>query len=398
MNKGEKTKIVEKKMLKFEDAKLRLEERAADDCRKERSLVHSLLMKKREDQINTLQSNQEFMEEWNKKGKQAWRANMSKTKERIDKAQRLEDKLTNRYKDMLHKQIGDATSEVVDGIEQFEKNLQRLGIDTSANVDEGADPKGAAKGAEKPKKEGKPLGGFSYAATMNKIKEKKTLGDFARKERDRRRRKMQVDQARTQATVEKKKREEELIAKFGRSSVQDRRDGYEEWKFRESKRIIEQLRLKKERDFESERGKETAALAQADEATKDERANVHRKEYREKRKVHRDLRRKEKAEKRLIHREICSDVFDKIMEIVDEASYTIKKEGALERKRWREWMETFKEGGQVSQFESAAFLGVTTQIEYEVPEEVEKGLENVDLDELQNYLACIGRWRTEHLF
>ena len=184
------------------------------------------------------------MEEWNKKGKQAWRANMSKTKERIDKAQRLEDKLTNRYKDMLHKQIGDATSEVVDGIEQFEKNLQRLGIDTSANVDEGADPKAAAKGAEKPKKEGKPLGGFSYAATMNKIKEKKTLGDFARKERDRRRRKMQVDQARTQATVEKKKREEELIAKFGRSSVQDRRDGYEEWKFRESKRIIEQLRLK----------------------------------------------------------------------------------------------------------------------------------------------------------
>ena len=139
-------------------------------------------------------------------------------------------------------------------------------------------------------------------------------------------------------------------------------------------------------------------LAHADEATKEERANAHRKDHREKRKVHRDLRRKEKAEKRQIHREICSDVFDRIMEIVDEASYTIKKEGALERKRWREWMETFKEGGQVSQFESAAFLGVSTQIEYEVPEEVEKGLENVDLDELQNYLACIGRWRTEHLF
>ena len=254
MNKGEKTKIVEKKMLKFEDAKLRLEERAADECRKEREQVRSLLMKRRDEQMNTLQSNQEFMDEWNKKGKQAWRANMSKTKERIEKAQRLEDTLTNRYKNTVKKQINDATNEIVDGIDQFEKNLQRLGIDTSANVDDAGD---AAAGKTAAKKEGKPLGGFSYAATMNKIKEKKTLGDFARKERDRRRRKMQVDQARTQATVEKKKREEELIAKFGRSSGQDRRDGYEEWKYRESKRIIEQLRLQKERDFEAARGKET---------------------------------------------------------------------------------------------------------------------------------------------
>jgi hypothetical protein len=38
---------------------------------------------------------------------------------------------------------------------------------------------------------------FSYAATMNKIKEKKNVQDFAAKERDRRRRKMVVDQAKT---------------------------------------------------------------------------------------------------------------------------------------------------------------------------------------------------------
>lgn len=35
---------------------------------------------------------------------------------------------------------------------------------------------------------------FSYAATMNKIKETKKNSDFAGKERDRRRRKMMVDQ------------------------------------------------------------------------------------------------------------------------------------------------------------------------------------------------------------
>lgn len=38
---------------------------------------------------------------------------------------------------------------------------------------------------------------FSYAATMNKIKESKKTTDFAGKERERRRRKLMVDQANT---------------------------------------------------------------------------------------------------------------------------------------------------------------------------------------------------------
>ena len=46
---------------------------------------------------------------------------------------------------------------------------------------------------------------FSYAATMNKIKEKKTLLDFAVKERDRRRRKMIVDQSKTQSMLDRNK-------------------------------------------------------------------------------------------------------------------------------------------------------------------------------------------------
>ena len=43
---------------------------------------------------------------------------------------------------------------------------------------------------------------------MNKIKEKKNLSDFASKERDRRRRKLVVDQAKTQDTLDAKKIEQ----------------------------------------------------------------------------------------------------------------------------------------------------------------------------------------------
>jgi hypothetical protein len=49
---------------------------------------------------------------------------------------------------------------------------------------------------------------------MNKIKEKKNISDFAGKERDRRRRKLVVDQAKTQTNLELKKNEEQMIVKL----------------------------------------------------------------------------------------------------------------------------------------------------------------------------------------
>jgi hypothetical protein len=75
------------------------------------------------------------------------------------------------------------------GVDEFENNLQKLGIDQHINMDE------AIKRQEE--KQGIPPGqiqNFSYAATMNKIKETKKNTDFAGKERERRRRKMMVDQ------------------------------------------------------------------------------------------------------------------------------------------------------------------------------------------------------------
>lgn len=78
------------------------------------------------------------------------------------------------------------------GIKEFDGNLQKLGIEKNTNIEE------AIKRMEE--KKGVPPGqiqNFSFAATMNKIKEKKNMLDFAVKERDRRRRKMMVDQQKT---------------------------------------------------------------------------------------------------------------------------------------------------------------------------------------------------------
>ena len=55
---------------------------------------------------------------------------------------------------------------------------------------------------------------FSYAATMNKIKESKKNTDFAGKERERRQRKLMVDQADTQQKLDVQKSEDSLLERL----------------------------------------------------------------------------------------------------------------------------------------------------------------------------------------
>ena len=110
------------------------------------------------------------------------------------------------YKEKLNRELNEATAEMRNGFSEFEKNLQKLGIDQNINMDD------AIKKQEE--KQGIPPGqiqNFSFPATMNKIKETKKQSDFAGKERERRRRKLAVDQAKTQERLDKQKEEDMLI-------------------------------------------------------------------------------------------------------------------------------------------------------------------------------------------
>lgn len=60
----------------------------------------------------------------------------------------------------------------------------------------------------------------SAVATMKRIKEKSQVNEFLRKERDKRRRKMIVDQAKLQRDVEVRKREQLVLQKLEQQSKQ----------------------------------------------------------------------------------------------------------------------------------------------------------------------------------
>lgn len=155
------------------------------------------------------------------------------------------------------KELDEATKELMGGIDEFEKNLTKLGIEKNTNIEE------AKKKMEQRK--GIPPGqiqNFSYAATMNKIREGKNMQDFAAKERDRRRRKLIVDQAKTQHDLDKKKNEEQLIQKLLKSQSEEQQLAYLEWRNIQCKELVVAKRQEKAQEHQVKKEQQMVVLEQ----------------------------------------------------------------------------------------------------------------------------------------
>lgn len=220
-----------------------------------------MLMDRRQKQIDQLKENKEFMEEWMRKGRKDWTKNKKVTLERIRKQEVLEKALTDQYINKIKKNMNDATEDVIYGVDSFEKNLARMGIENEANIDALDESK------KKEPTSKKPLGGFSFPATMIKIQEKKVKGDFARKERDRRRRKIQVVQAQTQEQVKLKKRKEELMDQMIRLTQENMNNAYLQWRVKRAKQLEEENLKRKHEEYVRKTGMQLKKLE--DKAEKD---------------------------------------------------------------------------------------------------------------------------------
>lgn len=76
------------------------------------------------------------------------------------------------------------------------------------------------------------MGGMTLTSTGLKAKDKKTITDKTRKERERRRRKMIVDQSKTHFDMDQKKRESQIVSRMKRQAKQETELGYEEFRTR----------------------------------------------------------------------------------------------------------------------------------------------------------------------
>ena len=73
-------------------------------------------------------------------------------------------------------------------------------------------------------------GGMTLTSTGLKTRDKKTVTEKTRKERERRRRKMIVDQAKTHLEMDQHRRENQIIDRMKKQSKQEEELSYEQWR------------------------------------------------------------------------------------------------------------------------------------------------------------------------
>ena len=102
----------------------------------EKTLIRSIQQRKRAENRQKLRDNQEFMKEWQDEGLTNWKTNQEIRQANIAKSKHYEDREVAVYKEKLTRELNQATNELRGGVDEFEKNLQKLGIEQNVNIDD----------------------------------------------------------------------------------------------------------------------------------------------------------------------------------------------------------------------------------------------------------------------
>lgn len=290
------------------------------------------------------------MKDWNKQGYSNWKENQKTRAFEIERIDYFENREIKIYKDKLNKELDYNTQDLIGGISEFHENLRKLGVEENITIQEAVERQEQKKGIPPGQ-----IQNFSYAATMNKIKETKLSNEYAGKERERRNRKLKVDQLRIQETLDSQKREEMLLSKLMAKQTQEQKKSYEVWRANKCKKIVIENRNKQAYQKHEDSLKQTALiekeLREAAEAIQGERE----REYGVTKAEFKASKREEKMKKRRVNVEIASELVDLIMDVFQEshnAQINHKEDmedGFLPKDTWRNWMDIFTEGKKVSE-------------------------------------------------
>ena len=312
---------------------------------KERALINSLQQEQRGDNRHKLTENKTFLREWEEEGRQNWKANQTRRREAIAKVRYFEDREVDLYKKKLGKELQVATAELNGGVNEFEKNLQKLGIEQNINMDD------AIKRMEE--KKGIPPGqiqNFSYAATMNKIKETKKNADFAGKERERRRRKLMVDQANTQEKLDHTRNEDMLLERLLKQQELEQKHAYMCLHQSQCKEMVTGNRAREASRWNEHRQKKSVQLEQTRITEANAGEPARKKKIFEDKKMYGETRRGDKLKARVLNIEIASEIADLILDCAEETFQIGQNDikGQVTKEDWRSFMNIFKNGNKVS--------------------------------------------------
>ena len=124
LNKAQKEVDLENKLVKFRDEAKRQNETNEQFAKTQRMNEDHAKKMKREAQINKLQRSLGFMEDWEQKGIQDWKANMERKKKREQSELTFKIKQAQTFKSKADTMLQSARDETFAGIDEFEQRLK----------------------------------------------------------------------------------------------------------------------------------------------------------------------------------------------------------------------------------------------------------------------------------
>ncbi|XP_037655024.1 sperm flagellar protein 2 isoform X1 [Choloepus didactylus] len=234
------------------------------------------------------------------------------------------------------------------------------------------------------------LNTYSDDDYIKKIQKRLEEDAFAREQREKRRRRLLMDQLIAHEAQEEAYREEQLINRLMRQSQQERRIAVQLMHVRHEKEVLWQNRIFREKQYEERRLKDfqdaldrEAALAKQAKIDFEEQA-FREKEVHEKIAVERAQARYKK------HYSICAEILDHILDLSTKvADYRMLTNNLIPYKMMHDWKELFFHGKPIYEQASIKHLSAKPSAEQLIELEKRDLLDNNDYEEYKN---VVGEW------
>ncbi|KAM9138939.1 sperm flagellar protein 2-like [Pangshura tecta] len=234
------------------------------------------------------------------------------------------------------------------------------------------------------------LSTYSDDEYIRKIQKRLEEDSFAREQREKRRRKMLMEQLIAHEAQEEAYREEQLINRLMRQSQQERRIAVQLMHVRHEKEVLWQNRIFREKQYEERRLKEFQEALDREAAL----AKQEKIDYEERICKERDLHEKiaaERAEARYKkHYSMCWEVIDQIIDLSTKTGeYRMLTNNLIPIKLMRDWKEFFFNGKPI--YEQASIEPLPTEPTPEQLVELDK-MNLLDEKDYDDYKSMVGEW------
>ncbi|XP_021117165.1 sperm flagellar protein 2 isoform X2 [Heterocephalus glaber] len=234
------------------------------------------------------------------------------------------------------------------------------------------------------------LNTYSDDDYIKKIQKRLEEDAFAREQREKRRRRLLMDQLIAHEAQEEAYREEQLIHRLMRQSQQERRIAVQLMHVRHEKEVLRQNRIFREKQYEERRLKDfqdaldrEAALAKQAKIDFEEQI-LREKEVHEKIAVERVQARYTK------HYKICGEILDQILDLSTKvADYRMLTNNLIPLKMMRDWKELFFHGKPI--YEQTSIKHMPANPSEEQLRELDKR-DLLDSKDYEEYKNMVGEW------